>query len=100
MNAIQRLQAKVLGFKTNSEGGVHFLTGAGTSPSDKYYGFTITSYDTVITGITYLEPDKITGDITAMTSLPELAGLYIPISGGFSDITISAGSMMLFKDID
>ena len=64
----------------------------GTSPVGKYYGFIVGGDGVTITDITYLEPEKYSGDIT---TFPFIAGLFYAVE--FSSITISAGNLQLLK---
>lgn len=80
-------------YKTHAEDGVHFLSGTDPATAGIYYGLVVTE-EASITSITYIDANLQTGDITTMT-FP--AGIYIPIAGGFSTITLSAGAAMLFK---
>lgn len=72
----------------------YFLTDANPSPTSKYFAF-IPDGNVVISAIAYINPCKVGGDITAMTLI---SGLKYYIAGGFSSITISAGTMVLFAE--
>ena len=76
--------------------GCHFLSGTDYSPKGKYFAFTVTGENTVISDID-LDNNINTGDITAITLT---VGLFIPIAGGFTKVKLSSGNMILYKDRD
>lgn len=82
--------------KDHAEWGIHFLVGTDPAPTGRYYGFTPTEDGTAISSITYIDDSLHTGD-TDFTTMPLVFGLYYPLAGLFSTVTLSAGSMQLFK---
>ena len=81
-------------YKAHAENGVHYLTDFNPAPIGVYYGFIVTGESTVISFIAYLDAARQSGDITAITLVQ---GMYFPIGGNFSTITITAGDLMLLK---
>ena len=75
--------------------GIHVLTGTSAAPTGTYTGFLVLE-DVTISTITLIDSDKVTGDNDfSEVSIP--SGMFIEIPGGFSTITLSAGSMILIK---
>jgi hypothetical protein len=70
--------------------------GAGIAPTGNYSGFIVGADGATITAITYLEPSKYRGALVSAT-FPVVAGQFYPV--GFSTITITAGALMLIKDV-
>ena len=71
--------------------GTVFL-GIGTAPIGRYKGFIVGGDGVTISAITYLYPEKYSGDAT---TFPWMAGAFYPIE--FSTLTTSAGNLMLIK---
>jgi len=94
ISSVNRKAGDEFQYKSFAEDGVHFLTGTSAAPSGHYYGFYVLA-DAVVSGITYLDESKNSSDITGVTSFP--AGVFIPIGGGFSTITLTSGEVMLLK---
>ena len=65
---------------------------AGVSPVGDYAGFYVGGSGVTITAITYLYPEKYSGDVA---TFPWVAGAFYPIE--FSTLTTSAGNLMLIK---
>lgn len=97
ISSVARKAANEWLYKAHAEDGIHFLTNTSPAPTGAYYGFVVTGENTVISSISYINPTKQSGDITAITLLQ---GVYYPIPGLFSTITIDSGDMMLFKYIE
>ena len=85
-NAIEELNRD--SFATD---GAVFL-GTGTAPTGKYKGFIVGDSGVTISAITYLYPEKYSGDAT---TFPWTSGAFYPIE--FSTLTTSAGNLMLIK---
>ena len=81
--------------KDHAEDGCHYLSGTSKSPIGVYYGFIPTGETTVISNITMLDSNTDSGDIKALTMIQ---GLYYPVTSGFTDITLTSGDMILFKN--
>ena len=81
-------------YKDHAENGVHFLSDTNPAPANKYYGFIVTGASTVISSITYIDSTKQSGDIT---QLDMNVGMYYPIPGLFSTITLTSGNVILLK---
>ena len=79
-------------FKSDDDLGV----GEGVAPTGRYSGFIVGADGATIIAITYLEPSKYKGSLVS-TTFPVSAGQFYPV--GFSTITITAGALMLIKDI-
>ena len=71
--------------------GAVFL-GTGTAPTGKYKGFIVGDSGVTISAITYLYPEKYSGDAT---TFPWTSGASYPIE--FSTLTTSAGNLILIK---
>ena len=71
--------------------GVVFL-GIGTAPTNKYKGFIVGNDGVTISSITYLYPDKYSGDAT---TFPWTPGAFYPIE--FTTLTTTAGNLILIK---
>ena len=71
--------------------GVVFL-GTGIAPTGKYKGFIVGDSGVTISAVTYLYPEKYSGDAT---TFPWTPGAFYPIE--FSTLTTSAGNLMLIK---
>ena len=80
--------------KSHAGEGIHFHSGTSVSTVGTYYGFQVTE-ETVVADISITTPTLTTGDYTAHT-LP--AGLYVAIAGGFTDITLTSGAVILLKE--
>lgn len=94
VTSINRRAATEFLYKAHAEDGIHFLTDTNAAPSGYYYGFLVLA-EAVVASITYVDPNKQTGDITSVTAFP--TGSYISIPGGFSTITLTSGELMLVK---
>lgn len=76
--------------------GVHYLVDNNASPVSKYDGFIVTGETTVIASITYIDSTKQGGNLLLLT-LPQ--GMYIPVPGLFSTMTLTSGNVILLKKI-
>lgn len=97
ITSVNRRAANEWKYKDHAEDGVHFLSGTGAAPTDKYYGFIVTGDTTVISSISYIDSSKQSGDITLITLVQ---GIYYPIPGLFSTITLTSGDLILLKYTD
>jgi len=88
-NSIDTLRSKQF-----AENGIHFLSGTDPAPDGIYSGFIVTGSSTVINSIDYIDDTKIGGNITDITLVQ---GMYYPIPGGFSTLTLSSGDMILVR---
>ncbi len=75
--------------------GIHVLTGTDAAPAGTYTGFLVLE-EATISAITLTDSDKVTGD-NDFSEVTFPAGVFIEIPGGFSTVTLSAGSMILIK---
>ena len=64
----------------------------GVAPINRYYGFIVCANGVTINAITYLEPEKYSGDITTFPFIP---GNFYAVE--FSTITTGAGNLQLLK---
>lgn len=97
ITSVNRRAANEWKHKDHAEDGVHFLSDTNPAPTGSYYGFIVTGDTTVIASITYIDSSKQTGTLTNITLSQ---GLYIPIPGLFSTITLTSGDMILLKYVD
>jgi hypothetical protein len=76
--------------------GIHILTGTDAATAGTYTGFYVLE-DATISAITLTDATKVTGtnDFDGITLY---AGTFLEIPGGFSTVTLSAGSMVLIKE--
>jgi hypothetical protein len=70
--------------------------GNGVAPTGRYSGFIVGGDGATITAITHLEPTKYAGSMLSAT-FPLVAGQFYPV--GFSTLTITAGALMLIKEV-
>lgn len=75
--------------------GIHVLTGTDAAPAGTYTGFLVLE-EATISAITLTDSDKVTGD-NDFSEVTFPACVFIEIPGGFSTVTLSAGSMILIK---
>lgn len=94
ITSVNREAANEWNNRLTSGDSVYFLTTTDAAPANKYFAF-IPDGDAVISSISYINAGRISGDITALTLI---AGLKYYIPGGFSTITLSAGTMILFSE--
>lgn len=89
-NAIDELKAKQF-----AEGGIHILSGTNAAPAGNYTGFVVLAPDTTISALSGINTGKVSGN-TTFNGISLQPG-FIEIPGGFTGITLSAGSMILIK---
>lgn len=94
ITSVNRRAGDEFQYKSFAEDGVHFLTDTNAAPTGAYYGFLVLT-DAVISSITYIDPNKQSGDITDVSSFA--TGMFISIPGGFSTITLTSGELQLLK---
>lgn len=102
ITSVNRKAADEFQHKAHAEDGIHLLSDTAAAPSANYYGFIVTSSDVVISSITYnpgVEGLYVTGD-TDFSAMILPQGLYVPIKGGFSTLTLGSGSVILLKHIN
>ena len=95
ITSVNRDAANVWNTRLTGGDAIHFLTDTEAAPIGNYFAF-IPDNSAVISSITYLDNTKVSGTITSLTLI---AGLKYYIPGGFSTITLSAGTMILFKEV-
>lgn len=94
ITAISEIAADKINSKDHGGNGVYFLSGTDAAPEDRYYGFIVTGENTVISTINYIDESKQSGDIT---QIGMNIGMYYPIPGLFSTITLTSGNVILLK---
>jgi len=77
--------------------GYYVLSDTSAATVGVYSAFYVTGENTVISSITGIDTDLIKGDndFSGLTLQP---GIYIPVQGNFTTITLSIGSMLLIND--
>ncbi len=91
VTSIDRNVVEELNRNSFATDGAVFL-GTGTAPTGKYKGFIVGDSGVTISAITYLYPEKYSGDAT---TFPWTPGQFYPIE--FSTLTTSAGNLILIK---
>ena len=91
LTSIDRNVVEELNRDSFATDGAVFL-GTGTAPTGKYKGFIVGDSGVTISAITYLHPEKYSGDAT---TFPWTSGAFYPIE--FSTLTTSAGNLILIK---
>lgn len=91
ITSIDKNVVKELSRNSFATDGAVFL-GTGTAPTGKYKGFIVGDSGVTISAITYLYPEKYSGDAT---TFPWTSGAFYPIE--FSTLTTSAGNLILIK---
>jgi len=78
------------------EKGYHVLSGTAAATVGTYSGFYVVGANTVITSITGVDTDLIKGD-NDFSALTLQDGIFIPVPGGFTTMTLSAGATLLIN---
>ena len=95
MSQITKNQRRLLDEYAKSNGvfGMIIVSDANAVQNDNYFGF-LAITDTIISSITYKSPSLVSGTLTGIT-IP--SGLFVPISGGIATLTLTSGSIILYK---
>jgi hypothetical protein len=95
LTSVNRNAADEFNYKAHAQDGICILTDTDPAPVAQYYGIKVLA-EAVVASITYVDSSKQTGDaITTVTALP--VGMYIPIPGLFTTLTLTSGEVLLLK---
>ena len=93
LTSVNREAADEFNYKGHASDGVYFVTDTSAAPTAKYYGFVVIE-DAVVNTITHVNVNKQKGTITGIT-FP--AGMYVPLPGLITTLTLTSGKVMLLK---
>lgn len=79
-----------------AEKGYYVLSGTSAATVGVYSGFYVVGADTVITSITGIDVTLIKGD-NDFSELTLQEGIFIPVPGNFTTMTLSAGGALLIN---